>query len=106
MKPFPTQMDLKDCRLIDVSSGEILLTFDAQTTVGRSIDAGYIGNGINSGGQSMSIATQEKFSYKPYAHQVVIDNITYLLVAVRLSPFIKTGRSFSRAKHNYILELQ
>ena len=106
MKSFPSKKDLKDCRLIDVSTQEVLIKFDAQTVSGRYVNAGYVGSGINSGGQAMTIATQEKFNYRPYAHQVQIMRNTYIVIAVRLEPLLKQGMAFTKTENSYILELQ
>lgn len=106
MKTRPTKKELKDCQLIDVASQQILTLFNANVVQELSRGAGYVGGGVASGSQAMTISTEKPYNYKPFTHQVAVEGIVYLLTNVRLRPLNKVGRGYTKTQFEYILELQ
>lgn len=106
MKTRPAKKYLKDCQLIEVATQKILKIFDANVVSELSRGANYEGSGVLSGSQAMTICTEEVYTYKPYAHQIAIEGVTYILINVRLRPIYKIGRGYTKTQYEYILELQ
>lgn len=94
------------CKLINPNGSEAL-RFDASTVGDLIENASFVGGGIASAGQSLTIWTEREFEYKSYHHSVVIDGLgEYKLVNVQKGMRKKLGARSLKPKTVYILSLE
>lgn len=96
------------CRLINPDGTEAL-KFDASTAGDLVENASFVGGGIASGGQSLTIWTDKVFDYKAYHHTVVIDGWgkgSYKLVSVQKGVRKRLGAQKLKPKSVFVLYLE
>ena len=94
------------CRLIG-QDGKEIMKFNASTVGDLMETASFVGGGIASAGQSLTIWTEKAYRYEPYAHSVVIADTTYKLVSVSRGMRKKLGAScMSQIVPVYVLALE
>jgi hypothetical protein len=85
---------------------EDLLVFPAQLYTDLTDSASFVGGGIASSSQSLSIITAKEYVYLPYAHTVNIDNRRYVITAVTPIFRRRLGGISKKVKKYYILTLE
>ena len=80
--------------------------FPAQLYTDLTENASFVGGGIASASQSLSIITAKEYVYLPYAHTVNIDNRRYVITAVTPIFRRRLGGISKKVKKYYILTLE
>ena len=95
------------CVLQDKKTGQTLCTFDASASGDAIFSAGFEGGGIASAGQSFTIFTENPYTYKPFQHEVVIEDRKYLITSVIPSMRRKIGAgNGTKPRRVYIISLE
>lgn len=95
------------CILRDKKTGSELLTFSAMANGDAVFSANFEGGGVASSSQAQTIFTETKFDYKSYQHEVIIDDVTYLIVSVQPSMRRRIGSgAWVKPRAVYILTLE
>ena len=104
---FPIKYDMS-CVLIDLETQQELAQFKARRIREKRIDAAFEAGNVASGGQTFSIATSSILNFKPYAHQVICEGLTYLIVAYQPLTHTQAGKtwSYKRQSKEIVLELE
>lgn len=94
------------CKLIG-TDGKELLKFDASSVDNLTGTTSFVGGGIASAGQTLTIWTEKSYKYKAGVQSVVIGNNTYKLMLVTTGMRKKLGAScLSKIVPIYILYLE
>lgn len=94
------------CRLFG-KDGKEIMKFNASTVNDLVVNASFVGGGVASAGQALTIWTEKAYEYEPYAHTVEIDGITYKITSVSRGMRKKLGAScMSRIVPVYVLALE
>lgn len=104
---LPIKYDM-NCVLVDLNTQKELARFKARRIREKRIDAAFEAGNVASGGQTFTIATNKIYDYKPYAHQVVCEGLTFLIVAYQPLTHTQAGKAWSRKRQNkeIVLELE
>lgn len=88
-------------------TGKELCAFTAQISGSPSIDASFVGGGVASASQYLTLVTEKAFDYKPFLHDIDVDGKTYRLTSVSKSVRRRLG-SLPKSKSTlvYILNLE
>lgn len=94
------------CKLIG-RDGTELMKFNACAMGDLTEAVSFVGGGIASAGQALSIWTEKAFLYKPHEHSVVIGDTTYKLTSFVRGMRKKMGASCTeRIAPIYVLNLE
>jgi hypothetical protein len=94
------------CTLVG-RDGSTLKKFNASTVGDFMETVSFVGGGIASAGQALTIWTETAFEYKPYEHSVIIGGNTFKLVSVTRGMRKKMGAScLSKIVPVYVLALE
>ena len=94
------------CKLI-AKDGTELLRFDASTLGDLTENASFVGGGIASAGQALTIWTEKAYAYEAFAHSVIIGDTTYKLTSVGKGMRKKLGANcMSKIVPVYVLYLE
>jgi hypothetical protein len=93
------------CILHDTKTNEDIGIFNAQQIGEPLYSAGFVGGGVASALQSLTIMTEKKFDYKPLQHTVIIDGKSWILTSYTPSIRRKLGANNGK-KIIYILNLE
>jgi hypothetical protein len=97
------------CILLNPDGTEAL-KFDASTAGDLVENASFVGGGIASGGQALTIWTEKRYEYRSYHHSVIVDGFSdgaYKLVSVQTGVIKRLGaQTFLKPKKVYILSLE
>ncbi len=95
------------CVLRDTNTGKDLLTFTAQQVGDPVYNASYVGGGVASGSQSLTILTETEYKYEPYKHEVYVDGQRWTLTSFTPSIRRKHGAGWAtRPRTVYVLNLE
>ncbi len=96
------------CILLNPDGTEAL-RFDASTVADLIENASFVGGGIASGGQALTIWTEKRYEYRSYHHSVIVDGCgdgKYKLVSVQKGVRKRLGVQALKPKTVYILSLE
>ncbi len=94
------------CRLIG-KNGVELLKFNASTVDNLINNVTFIGGGIASAGQALTIWTERAFEYKAHEHSVVIDGTKYIITSISKGMRKKFGANcMTKIVPVYVLSLE
>ena len=94
------------CHLFDSGTEEEILRFNASTVNDEINNASFVGGGIASAGQSLTIFTEKAFAYEPYKHYVIFGGNRYKLVSVQKGMRKRLGAHCTNIVPIYILSLE
>ena len=93
------------CKLV-AKDGSELLTFRAATLGDLVENASFVGGGIASAGQALTVWTEKAYKYQAFEHSVIIGDTTYKLTAVQRGMRKRLGASCSKIVPVYVLSLE
>lgn len=94
------------CKLVDSNCVE-LFKFNASTVGDLTENVTFIGGGIASMGQALTIWTEKAFDYKAHEHSVIIGDIKYIITSVSKGMRKKLGANcMSKIVPVYVLTLE
>lgn len=104
---LPIKYDM-NCVLVDLNTQKELARFKARRIREKRVDAAFEAGGVASGGQTFTVATNSILDFKPFAHQVICEDLAYMIVAYQPLTHTQAGRTWSRKRQNkeIILELE
>lgn len=97
-----------DCELRDKATGEVIASFKAREYQTEQQNAGFVGSGINSGGQSYAVATSYDFGdieFSSYMQLVYVNGTKYMLNYVAKTRHNVMKKRFKGQKVETILYL-
>ena len=96
-----------ECVLFDPDTNTNLITFTAQQVGNADYSASFVGGGVASSSQSLTIETELKYDYKPLRHQVIIEGKQWLITSFYPSIRRKLGGgTLHKIRKVYVLNLE
>jgi hypothetical protein len=95
------------CVLHDPDTNKDLLSFTAQQVGDPLYSASFVGGGVASSSQNLTIETETEYDYKPLQHQVFVDGQKWILSSFYPSIRRKLGGGTAhKPRKVYVLNLE